>query len=117
MITKTIGEILENTTKKYPNNDAVIYPKKLRLSYNEFNAYVDKLAKALIAIGIQKNDHIAIWANNVPEWLFIQFATAKIGATLVTINTYYKTQELSYLLKHADITTLFFIKGLSQKPH
>lgn len=111
MITNTIGEILEKTTQKYPKNEALIYPGKLRLSYKQFNDHVDKLAKALIELGIHKGDHIAIWANNVPEWVILQFASVKIGAVLVTINTYYKSRELRYILKHADITTLFFING------
>lgn len=111
MITSTIGEILEKITQQHPHNDAVVYPGKIRLSYEQFNTQVNTLAKALMAIGIQKGDHIAIWANNVPEWIFLQFASAKIGAILVTINTYYKAGELSYLLKHADITTLFIINS------
>jgi fatty-acyl-CoA synthase len=62
-----------------------------------------------MALEINKGDHIAVWANNVPEWVYLQFASAKIGAILVTVNTYYKSHELEYLLKQSDITSLFLI--------
>jgi len=62
-----------------------------------------------MALGIKKGDHIAVWANNVPEWVYLQFASAKIGAILVTVNTYYKSHELEYLLKQSDATSLFLV--------
>jgi len=60
-----------------------------------------------MALGVKRGDHIAVWAYNVPEWVLLQFASAKIGAILVTVNTYYKSHELEYLLKQSDSTTLF----------
>jgi fatty-acyl-CoA synthase len=112
MISKTIGDILDETAQKYPNNDAVVYvDRDLCLSYAEFKKQCDKLARGLMALGIKKGDHIAIWAYNVPEWILLQFASAKIGAVLVTVNTYYKAHELEYLLKQSDSTTLFLVKG------
>jgi len=108
----TIGELLYETVRKYGNQKAVIYSKEgIRLTYEEFANEVNKLAKALIGLGIQKGEHVAIWATNVPEWLLLQFATAKIGAVLVTVNTSYKARELEYLLKQSDTTTLFLIDG------
>jgi len=108
----TIGELLDETVRKYGNQEAVIYSKEgIRLTYEEFANEVNKLAKALIGLGIQKGEHVAIWATNVPEWLLLQFATAKIGAVLVTVNTSYKARELEYLLKQSDTTTLFLIDG------
>ena len=62
-----------------------------------------------MALGIKKGDHIAVWAYNVPEWVYLQFASAKIGAILVTVNTYYKSHELEYLLKQSDATSLFLV--------
>jgi fatty-acyl-CoA synthase len=62
-----------------------------------------------MALGINKGDHIAVWAYNVPEWVYLQFASAKIGAILVTVNTYYKSHELEYLLKQSDSTSLFLV--------
>jgi fatty-acyl-CoA synthase len=111
MIEKTIGEIVDETAEKFPNNDALVYVDRgLRLSYKEFKDKVDKLAKSLMTLGINRGDHIAVWTYNVPEWVFLQFASAKIGAVLVTVNTYYKAKELEYLLNQSDTTTLFLVK-------
>lgn len=112
MISKTIGEILDETAERYPENDALVYvDRNLRYSYREFNKKCDEVAKALMALGIEKGDHIAVWAYNIPEWVFLQFASAKTGAVLVTVNTYYKSNELEYLLKQSDSTTLFLVEG------
>ena len=112
MIEKTIGDILDETASKYPNNDALVYVDRgLRYSYRDFKKAVDDLAKGLIKLGIKKGDHISIWAYNVPEWVILQFASAKVGAVLVTVNTYYKAHELEYLLKQSDSTTIFLVGG------
>jgi len=103
---------LEETAEKYPSNEALVYSKKnLRMNYKEFNEKCNNIAKGLISLGIKPGDHIAIWAYNVPEWVLLQFASAKIGAVLVTVNTYYKSHELEYLLKQSDSTTLFLVNG------
>ena len=112
MINKTIGDILDLSAEKYPENDALVYvDKKIRLNYSQFRDKCNELAKGLMALGINKGDHIAVWAYNVPEWVLLQFASAKIGAVLVTVNTYYKSHELEYLLKQSDVTSIFLVKG------
>ncbi len=112
MLNKTIGEILDETAEKFPNNDALVYvDRKLRYTYKEFKEKCERIAKGLMALGIKRGDHIAVWAYNVPEWVLLQFASAKIGAVLVTVNTYYKSHELEYLLKQSDSTTLFLVHG------
>ncbi len=108
----TVGGLLEETARRFPKNDALVYPDLgLRYSYREFNALCDRVAKGLLKLGIKKGDHVAIWATNVPEWVVLQFATAKIGAVLVTINTNYKSAELDYVLNQSDSTTLFLVQG------
>ncbi|MDA3927908.1 MAG: AMP-binding protein [Prolixibacteraceae bacterium] len=112
LLEKTLGESLEKWAQETPEQDFVVYAdRNLRFSYAEFNQRVDKLAKGLLSIGIKKGDHVGIWGTNVPDWLTFTFATAKIGAVLVTINTNYKLHELEYLLKNADLTTLCLIDG------
>jgi len=112
MISKTIGDLFDETAAKYPDNDALVYVDRgFRLTYKGFQKKVNKLAKALMALDIKRGDHIAVWAYNVPEWVLLQFASAKIGAILVTVNTYYKSHELEYLLKQSDSTTLFLVEG------
>ncbi len=108
----TVGGLLEATAQRYPDNDALVYPDLgLRLSYQQFDQLTDRVAKGLFRLGIRKGDHVAIWATNVPEWVILQFATAKIGAVLVTVNTNYKSAELEYLLKQSDSTSLFLVQG------
>lgn len=106
----TIGEFFENQVRKDPNRDFIVYPdRNLRFSYSEFNDRVDDLAKGLISIGITKGDHVGIWARNVPDWLTFFFATAKIGAVLVTANTAYKSHELAYVMKQSDMKALAIV--------
>ncbi|MCD4800400.1 MAG: AMP-binding protein, partial [Methanococcoides sp.] len=106
----TIGEFFEDQVRKDPNRDFIVYPdRNLRFSYSEFNDRVDDLAKGLISIGITKGDHVGIWARNVPDWLTFLFATAKIGAVLVTVNTAYKSHELSYVMKQSDMKALAIV--------
>ncbi|MGC8924780.1 MAG: AMP-binding protein [Calditerrivibrio sp.] len=113
IINKTIGEYLEEIASKYPDNDAVVYPLRgIRLSYKEFDALTDRLAKGLLASGLKKGDHVAIWAHNIPEWIYLLFATAKIGVVTVTVNTLYRAHELKYLLHQSDSKSLFMVKGL-----
>jgi fatty-acyl-CoA synthase len=113
MIELTIGDLLDDMTQKYPDNDALVYvDRNLRYSYREFTERCNRLARGLMALNIQKGDKVAVWANNVPEWVFLQFATAKIGAVLVTVNTYYKSHELKYLLQQSDSTTLLLVDGI-----
>lgn len=108
----TMGAMLEKYALETPNQEFIVYPdRNLRFTYREFNERVDSLAKGLMAIGVKKDTKVGIWANNVPDWTTFMFATAKLGAVLVTINTNYKLAEIEYLLKNADIHTLCLING------
>lgn len=108
----TMGGLLKDTARRFPEHDALVYPDRgLRLSYRDFDALTDHIAKGLLGLGLRKGDHVAIWATNVPEWVVLQFATAKIGAVLVTINTNYKSSELKYVLQQSDAGTLFLVQG------
>jgi fatty-acyl-CoA synthase len=106
----TIGEFLEKQATELPDHEFIVYPDRdLRWSFVEFNARVDSLAKGLLATGIGKGDHVGIWARNVPDWLTFMFATARIGAVLVTINTLYRSFELEYVLRQSDMKALVII--------
>lgn len=108
----TLGQILDRSIEKYPDNDAVVYyDRNFRLTYRQFGELVDQLAKGLMALGIQKGEKVAVWATNVPYWVTLQFATAKIGAVLLTVNTLYKIAELEYILTQSDCENLFIIDG------
>ena len=109
----TVGDMLSNIAKKYPTKLAVRYIEvNYTRTYYEFNKEVDKYAKGLLGMGIGKGDHVAIWATNYPEWLILFFATARIGAVLVTVNTNYKEAELEYLLSNSDSKALFICDGI-----
>ncbi|MDR2936759.1 MAG: AMP-binding protein [Rikenellaceae bacterium] len=109
---KTLGQMLEHYAATQPDHDFMVYSDRgLRFTYDEFNRRVDDFAKGLLALGVKKDNKVGIWAKNVPDWLTILFATAKVGGVLVTINTNYKTHELEYLLKDSDIHTLCLVNG------
>jgi fatty-acyl-CoA synthase len=108
----TVGGLLDHIAGRFPENDALVYvERELRYSYSAFNEVCRQVAKGLLRLGIKKGDHLSIWAYNVPEWVILQFATAKIGAVLVTVNTSYKSAELEYILSQSDSNTLFLVKS------
>lgn len=108
----TVGQLLEDVAKRLPNHDAVVYPDRgLRYSYQEFDELCKQAAKGFMKLGIERGEHMAIWATNRPEWVTSQFATGKMGAVLVTVNTNYRTAELEYLLKQSDSTTLILMES------
>ncbi|MFP3820978.1 AMP-binding protein [Bacillus sp. SIMBA_008] len=110
LIHSTIGRLLEQTAEAHPDRDAVVYPDlNIRYTYAQFDNLCRQTAKGLMRMGIGKGDHVAIWASNIPEWLAVQFATAKIGAVLVTVNTNYQAHELDYLLKQSDAAALIIM--------
>jgi fatty-acyl-CoA synthase len=108
----TLGELLKETASKYPDQDAVVYvDRDYRLTWQQFDELTDELAKGLMALGIQKGEKVAVWATNVPFWVALMFATAKMGAVLLTVNTAYKRNELKYLLTNSDADNIFIING------
>lgn len=117
LINKTLGQLLDSTALKYHDKDAMVFTDlNYRITYREFKKITDEIAKGLLALHIQKGEHIGIFAVNCPEWVILQFASAKIGAILVNINPALKTHELKYILEQGDITTLFlteYFKGQS----
>lgn len=108
----TIGQLIDFRAKENRKIEALVYSDlNLRYNYEEFRGACNQVAKGLMKLGVQKGEHIAIWATNVPQWVITQFGSAKMGAVLVTVNTNYKIFELEYLLKQSDTTTLILIKG------
>lgn len=108
----TLGELLEENVHKYPDRESIVYSdRNLRYSYKEFNERVNNIAKGFLAMGVSKGDHIALWATNVPDWIAVFFASAKIGAIFVTVNTNYRSTELEYILKQSDSKILCIIDG------
>ncbi len=108
----TLGDFLERQVERDPDRDFIVYPDRdLRFSYRQFNERVDNLAKGLLEIGIDRGDHVGIWSRNIPDWLTYFYATAKLGAVPVTINTYYKSHELEYVVRQSDMKALALVDG------
>lgn len=112
LLEKTLGEFLEYWASVTPDKEFIVYSdRNLRFTYSQFDRRVDDLVKGLWAIGVKKGSHVGIWAANVPDWTTFLFATAKIGAVLVTVNTNYKQHELEYLVENSDLDTLCISDG------
>lgn len=108
----TVGDLLLENARKYPEHEALVYSDRdLRYTYTELNSRVNELAKGLLSIGIGKGDHIGIWATNIPDWIPFFFASARIGAVLIPVNTSYRMHELEYVLKQSDAKVLILIDG------
>ena len=117
LLTLTLGDLLDQRAAAMPDKEALVYSYPeigldLRLNYREYRDKVNNLAKGLMALGIRRGENVAVWATNVPEWIFLELALAKIGAVIVTVNTNYRQDEIEYVLKQGDITTLFLIEEL-----
>ena len=106
----TFSEVLDKMVECYPDQYAFKYTTlDYTRTYSQFRDDVDRVAAALISLGVQAGHHVAIWATNVPEWFLTFWATVKIGAVLVTVNTAYKIHEAEYLLRQSDTHTLVMI--------
>ncbi len=107
---RTLGEWLEHWAKTTPDKEYLVYSdRNLRFTWSEYNQRVETMAKGLISIGVGRGDHVGIWAANVPDWLTLLFACAKIGAIYVTVNTNYKQHELEYICLNSDMHTLCIV--------
>jgi fatty-acyl-CoA synthase len=103
----TFAEVLAHTALQHADRDALVFPHLgRRRSYAEFHADVREAARALLALGVGRGENVGIWATNWPQWVVTQFAAAHIGAVLVNVNPSYRSHELAYVLRQADITTL-----------
>ena len=111
VIETTFATVLDTMAEKYPDQYAFKYPTlDYTRTYAQFRRDVDECAAALISLGVKAGDHVAVWATNVPAWYVTFWATTKIGAVLVTVNTAYKIHEIEYLLRQSDTHTLVMIE-------
>ena len=111
---RTLSDWLEHWAAETPDKEYIVYSdRNLRFTWKTFNERVDNMAKGLIAIGVSRGTNVGIWAQNVPDWLTFLYATAKIGAVAVTVNTNYQSEEVSYLLKNSDMHTLCMTDGVA----
>ncbi|MFN3970296.1 MAG: AMP-binding protein [Gemmobacter sp.] len=103
----TIPALLARTVAARPMAEAAVFADRgLRLTWGAFAAAVDGLATGLLDLGVTRGDRVGIWSPNRPEWLLAQFATARIGAILVTVNPAYRMTELDYALRKVGVSVL-----------
>ena len=113
----SIGDLLDRRAEEIPTQEAIVYscyPEfggalDIRLTYLEYRERVDAIARGLLALGLNKGDHIAVWAINLPEWPLLEMAAFKAGLVLITINPVLRAQEVEYILKQGDAIALFFM--------
>ncbi len=112
LIDLTFPQVLDRMVEEFPEQIMFRYTTcDYTRTYSEFRDDVDNFARSLIAMGVKQGDHVAIWATNVPQWYITFWATVKIGAVLVTVNTAYKIHEAEYLLRQSDTHTLVMTDG------
>ncbi|MEU9362627.1 AMP-binding protein [Streptomyces sp. NPDC048301] len=103
----TVGRNLDRAVEAFGEREALVdVVSGRRWTYAEFGSAVEELARAFMASGVEKGDRVGIWAVNCPEWVLVQYATARIGAVMVTINPAYRAHELRYVLEQAGISVL-----------
>ena len=108
----TVGALLTRLAESLPNHEALVYAdRNLRWTFAELETEARLIARGLLALGVQRGERVAVWATNVPEWVVLQFALAKIGAILVTVNTALRAHEIEYLLRQSECGTVITIRG------
>src|SRR5712691_1296156 len=117
LLEMTIGDLLDRRADALPLHEAVVYScspefdgiHKVLWTYQEYRERANQVALGLMALGLNKGDHIAVWATNLPEWVLLEMAAAKAGLVLVTVNPAYRAHELEYVLKQGDVRALFLM--------
>jgi len=107
----TVGDLLTALARAQPSHDALVYAGGPRYTFAQLDEEVRTIARGLLAFGVEPGERVVVWATNVPEWVVLQFALAKIGAILVTANTSLRAKDIDYLLRQSEAATLVTIGG------
>ena len=105
---RTLSQVLSETAAAFPEREAII-DRKDKTLYSELDEKVSQLARGLIELGVRKGDKVGLWMPNIPEWVVVYYAVARIGGVVVPMNTRYKSHEARYILKDCEATTLFIV--------
>src|ERR1019366_2383715 len=112
----TMGELLDRTVARFPQPPALIVRQQdKRYTYWEFLREVERAARGLLGLGIQKGERVGIWATNCAEWVVTQFAVAKVGAILVNLNPAYGSGEFERALQQSRCSTLLMTRGFRKR--
>jgi fatty-acyl-CoA synthase len=107
----TVGDLLSHLARDLPAGDAMVYADGPRYTFESLDREARTIARGLMALGVARGDRVVLWATNVPEWVVLQFALAKIGAILVTANTSLRARDIEYVLRQSEASTLVTIRG------
>lgn len=119
LLSKTYSQILDEVVRLYPDQLFIRYTKGriYERTYSEFRSEVNDFARGLASIGVRKGTKVALWAYNVPEWYVSFMAVVKLGAVIIPINTSYKKDEVEYILRHSEVSTLILMEGGFESDH
>jgi fatty-acyl-CoA synthase len=107
LLEETVGANLRRIAARFPEREALVScHQNVRMTYAEFDAAVDDVARALIAAGLAIGDRVGIWSPNYAEWTLLQYGAARAGAVLVNLNPAYRTHELAYALRQSGTRLL-----------
>jgi fatty-acyl-CoA synthase len=107
-----VGALLTRLAEALPDHEALVYADRgLRITFAQLEAEARMIARGLMACGVERGERVALWATNVPEWVVLQFALAKVGAILVTVNTSLRAHEIDYLLRQSESATVIAVRG------
>jgi len=107
----TLGDLLSRLAAALPDREALVYRERPRYTFAALERQARTIARGLVAVGVEPGERVVVWATNVPEWVVLQFALAKIGAILVTANTSLRARDVDYLLRQSEAATLVTIRG------
>lgn len=102
---RRFGDLPDDMAGRFGNREALVF-KDERYTFADVRDEIDRAAKALMALGVQSGDHVSLWLNNRPAWLFLMFALAKVGAVHVPVNTRFRTNDLEYVVRQSDSAAL-----------
>jgi fatty-acyl-CoA synthase len=109
-----VGDLLSHLARALPDRDALVYPGQPRFTFAALEQEARTVARGLMALGVGRGERVVLWATNVPEWVVLQFAVAKVGAILVTANTALRARDIDYLLRQSEAATLITIRGFRE---
>ena len=102
----TVGGLLTELAAALPDNPALVYETAPRFTFAELEREANTIARGLIAAGVEPAERVVVWSTNIPEWVVLQFALAKIGAILVTANTALRARDIDYLIRQSEAATV-----------
>ena len=107
----TVGDLLTRLAADLGEHPALLYESAPRYTFAQLDAEARSIGRGLMALGVGAGDRVVVWATNVPEWIVLQFALAKIGAVLVTANTSLRAKDIDYLIRQCEASTVIAIQG------